>query len=119
MTWKFLPSAVLAAMLVGAVAADAQEIPPPRPFVPQPAPPLPQPGVPMTQPAEEAPQPGQELPQPAEEITQPVMGAPVPPPLNAGSGLEAESLPGELVEDISGAVAAPDSARPRSRTYGF
>ena len=105
MKWKCLTSGVLTAMLAGAVAAGAQEIPPPRPFVPQPA--LPQPGLPMTQPAEEIPQPGPDLPQPAEEIPQPVTGAPVPPPLNAGSGLEAESLPGELVEDISGAVAAP------------
>ena len=107
MKWKSLAAGVLATMLVGAVVADAQEIPPPRPFVPQPTPPLPQPTVPMTQPAAEIPQPGQELPPPAEEIPQPVAGAPVPPPLNAGSGLEAESLPGELVEDISGAVAAP------------
>ena len=35
------------------------------------------------------------------------MAAPAAAPLNPGSGLEAESLPGELIEDISGADVAP------------
>jgi Putative beta-barrel porin-2, OmpL-like. bbp2 len=108
MRWRWLACEVLAALLIGAVAANAQQIPPPRPFVPQPTPPLPRPGEGLPQPAPTEPQPGEEIPQPGPEATQPVeeipplgTAAPGPSPTSAGYGLEAESLPGELTEDIS------------------
>ena len=47
-----------------------------------------------------------DAPQPAQVIIQPGMDVDVPPRSNAGSGLEAESLPGELAEDISQATDA-------------
>lgn len=43
----------------------------------------------------------------AQEIAQPGTDVPGPPPSRAGSGLEAESLPAEIAEDISQAPAAP------------
>jgi len=89
----------LAAVLVGAVVAGAQEIPQPRPVIPQPRPFVPQP-------AQEIPQPAPETTQPGPETTQPGPVAPGPQPSSAGYGLEAESLPGELTEDISDASAA-------------
>ena len=48
----------------------------------------------------------QEIPQPGPETPQPGTVAPGPQPSSAGYGLEAESLPGELTEDISDASAA-------------
>jgi len=100
-------------MLIGAAAVDAQQIPPPRPFVPQRMPPVPQPGEGVPQPAQEGAQPVQEIPQPVQEVPQPVQDfqqpaieAPGPSPASAGYGLEAESLPGELVEDIGTATDA-------------
>jgi len=73
LNWKSRLGGGLAALLVGAVAADAQEIP----------------------------QPAQVIPQPAQEMPQPVAVAPGPRPRTASTGLEAESLPGELTEDIA------------------
>ena len=70
---KYRLGGCLAALLVGAVAADAQEVP-----------------------------------QPAQEIQQPGAVAPGPRPPVASTGLEAESLPGELTEDI---YQAPDDFR--------
>jgi Putative beta-barrel porin-2, OmpL-like. bbp2 len=89
----------LAVLLVASVAADAQEVPPPRPAIPQPR-------AFVTQPAPEIPQPPQEVPQPVQEIPQIGTDALAPSPSNAGYGLEAESLPGELTEDIAGATNA-------------
>ncbi len=60
----------------------------------------------MTQPEQEVPQPAQEMPQPAQEIPQAAVIDPTPATSSAGFGLEAESLPGELAEDISGATDA-------------
>ena len=56
----------------------------------------------------------QEVPEPGEVVPQPTAVAPGPTPPRASSGLEAESLPGELTEDID---QAPDfgSGRHRSR----
>ena len=65
MQWQCRIGGGLAALLVGAVTAYAQEIP---------------------QPEGDVPQPGAVVPGPA--------------PARASSGLEAESLPGELTEDI-------------------
>jgi hypothetical protein len=107
MTWKSTLGVVLAAIIVGAPAADAQQIPPPRPFVPAPGPPLPDPG--LAAPAEPAPdvsQPASEALQPVQEIPQAFTVTPGQDPLKAGSGLEAESLPGEMTEDIAGASRA-------------
>lgn len=42
-----------------------------------------------------------------QEIAPPMAGAPNPPPLNASSGLEAESLPREIAEDIYQPPAVP------------
>ena len=78
--WRCRIGGGLAALLVGAVAADAQEVP----------------------------QPAQVIPQPVQEIPQPGAVAPGPPPPRASTGLEAESLPGELTEDI---YQAPDDFR--------
>jgi Putative beta-barrel porin-2, OmpL-like. bbp2 len=99
MKWKFRLGAGLVALVVGAVTVAAQEVPQPRPPIPQPQPPIPQPG-------QDVPQPGQDVPQPGQEVLPPVTDAPVPPPTTAGTGLEAESLPGELVEDISQATTS-------------
>jgi len=110
MKWSYLVSGGLAALFAGAVAVDAQEMPQPRPPIPQPRPFVPQ------QPVQEGAQPAQEAPPPAQEATQPGQENPQQPgtdadgrqPASAGYGLEAESLPGELAEDIS---AATDSIR--------
>ena len=123
MKWISLLCGGPAALLASAAAGYAQDIPtsrpaipPPRPFVAQPIPPVPQPVPPVaqppqeaTQPVQEIPQPAQELPQPMQEVPQPVQeilqpgfGLAAPQPTGYGSGLEAESLPGELTEDITG-----------------
>ncbi len=82
----------LSALLLAAVAARAQEIPPPRPF---PAAPEPSPAVPDPTAA------------PAPETIPPEFNdAPAPLPSSAGFGLEAESLPGELAEDIDQATSS-------------
>ncbi len=70
----------------GMIPALGQEIPPPRPFVPEP---------PEAQPPQNAPA--------ATMPTTPVTTT--PPTTSAGRGLEAESLPGELSEDISGGAS--------------
>ena len=86
MRWRLALGMVLATRLAVTFTADAQEIPPPRPFVTQPR---------------------QEMPQPVQEVLQPELAAPgLLPSTNAGSGLEAESLPGELAEDIYQATDA-------------
>ncbi len=104
---RFLVGVGLAALLAGAVAADAQEIPEPRPVIPPPRSFVPQSGSVMPQPDAETPQPDAETPQPEQEISQFVTGVAGPPPGTASpgpttpsTGLEAESLPGELQEDI-------------------
>jgi len=97
MKWSHPVIGGLAALFVGAVAADAQEIPQPRPAIPPPRPFV-------AQPVQEVPQPAQEVTQPAEENPQqPGTDPDGRQPASAGYGLEAESLPGELSEDISGA----------------
>jgi hypothetical protein len=58
--------------------------------------------------AQETPQPTQEMQQPAQEMQQPGVGTPGLRPRVASSGLEAESLPGEMTEDI---YQAPDDFR--------
>ena len=95
MRWTFLVCASLTALLAAAVAVDAQEIPPPRPYAPQPS-------------AASMRSPSVETESPPGEPT----GGPAPAPSSAGYGLEAESLPGELTEDIAWrhrrAQAGPD-----------
>ena len=53
-----------------------------------------------------------EVPQPVQDVPQPEPDVPAAAPSSAGYGLEAESLPGELSEDIAGATeraqAGPD-----------
>ena len=99
--WLF--GGVMLALLAGIVEVNAQEIPQPRPVIPQPRQFIPQasPEVPqeIAQPASEVPQ---EPPQVAQVPSPPPTYAPdtTTPTPTAGSGLEAESLPGELVEDI-------------------
>ncbi len=103
MKCKWLFGGAMLALLAGTVEVDAQEIPQSRPVIPQPRQFIPQPSPELPQ---EAPQPAtevpQEAPQPAQVASPPLTYAPaIPAPApNAGSGLEAESLPGELVEDI-------------------
>jgi hypothetical protein len=113
---------VLSALLVSAATGYAQDIPtprptipPPQPFLPLPVPPVPQPGQEVPQPTQEFPQPVQEIPQFVQEVPQPVQenwlpdwpGQAAPPqPTSAGYGLQAESLPGELAEDIAGGAEA-------------
>ncbi len=96
---KSVIAASVVAALFGAVAVRGQEPPLPRPIIPPPRQVQPQP-------AAEIPQPSMDAPQPAQVIVQPGMDVAVPARSNAGSGLEAESLPGELVEDISEATDA-------------
>ena len=68
---------------------------------------IPQPPEVNPQPAPGIPQPTQDMPPPAPEILQPeTQGAEPALRSSAGYGLEAESLPGELTEDISGATDA-------------
>jgi Putative beta-barrel porin-2, OmpL-like. bbp2 len=105
MKWRCVLGGMLAAVLVGSVA-DGQEPPQPRPVIPQPRPFVPQPAQDVPQPVQESPQPVQEVPQPVQEMPQPVTDVPEAPPSSAGYGLEAESLPGELTEDIAGATNA-------------
>jgi hypothetical protein len=107
MSWKPVYWGTLAVLLASATIARAQQIPPPRPFVPQTAPPLPEPALPGSGPGDDVSQPAQDVPQPAPGVAQPVAPAPAPPLLNPGAGLEAESLPGELLEDVSGADVGP------------
>ncbi len=110
----------MAALLLMAATAHAQAVPQPGRTVPQPEPTSPQPGRTVTQPEPTSPQPEQPAPQPeqpasqpAQEVlqpdqvvTQPGMAAPAAAPTApTGSGLEAESLPGEFEEDIAGAPA--------------
>jgi hypothetical protein len=109
MKWISSFTCVLSALLVSAATGYAQDMPTPRPTIPPPQPFLPQPVPPVTQPAQDAPQPVEEIPQPVQDIPQPVQVVPQPapepagpPPTSAGYGLEAESLPGEMTEDIAG-----------------
>jgi Putative beta-barrel porin-2, OmpL-like. bbp2 len=97
MKWKSVLAAGLTAVLFEVVTADAQEMPQPRPVIPPPR-------QVALQPGPEMPQPSYDASQPVQPIVQPEMEAPAPPRSNAGSGLEAESLPGELAEDISQAT---------------
>jgi hypothetical protein len=113
MKWISLFGGGLASLLVSAAACYGQDIPParpaipqPRPFIPQPVPPLPQPDPAVPQPVQEVAQPVQEIPQPVQEVPQPGAEPAGPPPTSAGYGLEAESLPGEMTEDIAGASGA-------------
>jgi hypothetical protein len=101
----WLVGVALAFISVDGSPVKAQQIPPPRPFAPDPMPPLPQPGVAIVQPVQEAPPPAEVVasPAPAPEIAQTGADANAQPPSNSGYGLEAESLPGELTEDIGGA----------------
>jgi hypothetical protein len=105
MDWKWPFGGILAGLLVMAGTARAQEVPQPRPAIPPPRPFVPQP-------AQEVPQPAPEVPQPAQEVLPPGEGVPPltdlagPPPSSYGYGLESESLPGELTEDIAGASDA-------------
>ena len=78
MNRQYLLAAGLAAVLAGATAARAQEIPPPRQVIPPPRQVIPQPpdvnppqGEEMPQPAQEIPQPGQNLPQPETDALAP------------------------------------------------
>jgi hypothetical protein len=99
----------LCLLLVMATSAIAQQIPPPRPYAPAPSPTMPgsesEAQPPIADPALDAPSP---VP-PGTFVTSPVqaVAAPVeePPGLQAASGLEPESLPGELTEDISQAAS--------------
>ena len=59
--------------------------------------------------------PAQEMPQPATEPIQPGYVVPVPAQPRASSGLEAESLPGELTEDIAQPPGRSGLGPPRSR----
>ncbi len=78
-------------LAMGTGTAWSQDIPPPRPFAPLPAQPPAQPDQPPPAPA------------PAPEAAQ----FPAEPPVTSpGYGLEAESLPGEMTEDIAGASSA-------------
>ena len=120
--WKSRLGGALAALLVSAVTADAQEIPQPAPAVPQPAPAVPQPAPAVPQPAPETAQPGTETAQPGTEnpqvgtdLPQPGTANPGPETANPGYGLEAESLPGELQEDIAQPPALTRSGRPPFR----
>ncbi len=104
--WVILASGTA---LLGVGQALAQQIPPPRPFVPPPTmtPPLPDPAAVIPQPIQET----AEVPQEVAQATDPAMVPPGTSPAtgvarNAGSGLQGESLPGEMVEDISGADPA-------------
>ena len=81
------------ATLLAAAGAYAQDMPLPRRLIPQPRPF-------DAQPAQEVPQPPQGVTQPVAEIPQMAIDATAPSPTSAGYGLEAESLPGELTEDI-------------------
>jgi Putative beta-barrel porin-2, OmpL-like. bbp2 len=83
MRWDYLFGRILAALLVMTLVAEAQEIPSARPVTPQPPAAAPNAPPPILTPG-----------QPQES------DAPPPPPVNLGYGLEAESLPGELSEDI-------------------
>ena len=91
-------------VLVGGSAVKAQQIPPPRPFVPDTMPPLPQPGVSIVQPVQDAPPAAEIVASPVPDMAQTGADANAQPPSNSGYGLEAESLPGELTEDIGGAA---------------
>jgi hypothetical protein len=103
MRWNFLVGALLANLLLGLGSANAQENPQPQPPIPQPRPFVPQAAPEVPQPALEIPQPPQYAPQPVQDIPQAAVDTNATTPLSAGYGLEAESLPGELTEDISGA----------------
>lgn len=106
MSWRRIALGCLTLVLIGAGESLAQPIPPPRPFVVSPAPPAPQPGLPIADPAQGSPPPAEVAAEPADVPAQPATPGNVPTQSNAGSGLEAESLPGELTEDISGATGA-------------
>ncbi len=102
MRWKCLLGGGLAALLAGAVTADAQDIPQPRTVAPGPPPsgagsglvPEPLPGEPTVAPGPAPPRAG-----PGSEAgSQPV--PPDPGPAEASTGLEAESLPAEISENI-------------------
>jgi hypothetical protein len=100
---------------VGATSANGQDIPEPRPIIPPPRTAIPQPGTAVPQPPETS------LPQQVQETPQPVLVAPGPESpsigyfpdaeamLNAvgqaqpshGTGIQAESLPAELEEEIA------------------
>jgi hypothetical protein len=106
MKWKYVVNALLATLLLGTHSAIAQENPLPQPPIPQPRPFVAQPAQDVPQPAQDIPQPAEDVPQPAQEFPQAEINTNVTTPLSAGYGLEAESLPGELTEDISGASGA-------------
>jgi hypothetical protein len=106
MIWIFRLCVGPVAFLVGAVTIAAQEVPLPRPAIPQPQPAIPQPEQEVPRPTPEITQPDQEAPQLVQEGLPPATAAPAPPPVTAGTGLEAESLPGELAEDISQATSS-------------
>jgi Putative beta-barrel porin-2, OmpL-like. bbp2 len=115
MKWKYRLVGSLATLLLAAVTADAQEIPPPATPIPPPATPVPRPAPAVPQPEQAVPQPATGIAQPVAETAQPVtenpqVGTELPqtgttspgPDTSApGYGLEAESLPGELQEDIA------------------
>ena len=94
MKWRTLIGSALASLLVATLNAAAQEVPQPSPAIPAPCPFVPQP-------AQDVPQP---FVQPEAEFVQPGTDATAGSPASAGYGLEAESLPGELTEDISGGI---------------
>jgi hypothetical protein len=78
---------MLCAACLTATAGLAQEIPPPQPV--------------SAQPPQPAPLPDQGAAQPLSSVFAPdTVAADAPPTSNPGTGLEAESLPGELAEDI-------------------
>ena len=106
MRWKYVVGALLVSLLLRTGSVIAQENPQPQPPIPQPQPPIPQPRPFVPEPAQEIPQPAQEVPQPIQEMPQAEINTNLTTPLSAGYGLEAESLPGELTEDISGASGA-------------
>jgi hypothetical protein len=106
MSWKRLVLGSLTLGLIGTGESFAQAIPPPRPFVASSSPAAPQPAPPLPDPAQGSPPPAEVAAEPVEVIAQPVTAANVPAQPNAGSGLEAESLPGELTEDISNASSS-------------
>ena len=115
MKWKYRLGGALAALLVAAVTADAQEIPQPAPAAPQPAPAVPQPAPAVPQPdrpsrslhrkppsLEPKPRSPERKTRKLERIMpQTGTASPGPQPASPGYGLEAESLPGELQEDIA------------------
>lgn len=93
-------AAGLGVLLLGAASANAQDIPPPRPTIAPPGRPIPQPaqeaarsetGVPESEPASSG-----SYSDAGEILNVPNRTAPT-----HGAGLEAESLPAELEEDIS------------------